>query len=1500
MHKKHGKMSVCRLFIVFLHNIWANMPFFSKFFKWVISIVLWTVIALNVIFFSVTRLPVTQRFIGEKVAGVLSDRLGTEVSIGRVDVGILSRIIIDNLVVNDQNQQEMIRAARLSVKMDIMPLLDGKVAIGSAQLFGARLHLYRPDAQSDPNFQFMIDSLASKDTTKQTPLDVRVNSLIVRHTSVDYHQLDQPETEGRFNPAHLRLHDISAHINLRALTDDSLNVNITRLGFNEQSGLSINRLSFRVEAGRRHALLRDFLLEMPSTAMKIDTVLASYTIKDNKLVPGSLSFAGDIKETHITPSDLRSFVPTLKNFQRPLFLTVSFNGTDLRLNVPQFKLSTSENDIDLHLDGWLENYSQPSAWHLQMHRIQLSDVSIDFLTKTIPSLPEELNRLGGIQMLGTFDKDHSGLTSLKSTILSGAGNLDLEGTMNHQQQFECQVQTEALNLRQLLDHADLGSMEACLSLRGQLHDRQRPDVQAEGIVNRVDYKGYAYQNIHLDGNYVNNKLLGTVSIDDPNVKLDLTGQVSQLLTDQRQPVREVVIDGTVSHLSPATLNLTDELEEAVISADIHADFTASSLNDAQGSLRISNGSVSGTKSFRPYHLDNLIVTSGYENSIHFVSLKSDFADATIRGEFDYATLPQSIIGLVSYRLPTLPGLPAATRDTNNNFSLRLMLSKTDWLRRFLGIDLVLRQPLMLNARVNDHTREIYLEGDLPAFAYNGASYKDGVIHITTPGDTLQCAVGIGKMLEDGHVMSAIANVRAAHNELNTSLTWDNHNPEQQISGEMNGIIRLYHNLENEPEAHLRVMPSHIVLNEGTWEIEPSDLIYNKHHLLVDNFMVHRGQQHILIDGIASNDRQDSLSVELNEVEVAYILNLVDFHSVEFSGRATGHATGRGLFDKFAAKANLRVDDFKFENGRMGTLHADVDWNEQEEQIDIRAVAKDGPGVNTFVDGYISPVHNTIDLAIHADSTYIDFMHNFTSSFLSQITGHADGDLRLAGTLDNINLTGQLIVGGNLTVEALNTTYYLDHDTVVFIPDDIRLSRIPLHDRDGHEGWLTGGIHHKHLTSLTFDLEAETNNLLAYDFPDFGNMPFYGTIYASGIVNIEGRPGEVTIDCDVTPLKNSFFVYNAANPDAISRQEFIQWEEDQLIVDSLQSTQPSTVNNYKTDIYLNFLINATPDGTLRLLMDANTNDYITLNGDATIRATYHNKGAFNMFGTFTVDHGTYGVTIQNIIKKNFIFNRGGTIIFAGDPYQAALNLQAVHTVSGVSLSDLNIGNSFSSNTVRVNCLMNIGGIAAQPQVDFDLEMPTVNADEQQMIRSIINGQEEMNQQVIYLLGIGRFYTQGANNAGNTAQGDQTSLAMQSLFSGALSAQINNILNQFLKNDNWNFGANITTGNEGWHNAEYEGIINGRMLNNRLLFNGQFGYRDNAKQATPSFIGDFDVQYLLYPNGNLALKVYNQTNDRYFTKSSLNTQGLGIILKKDFNGLRDLFTIKKRKKKSQKQE
>ena len=47
--------------------------------------------------------------------------------------------------------------------------------------------------------------------------------------------------------------------------------------------------------------------------------------------------------------------------------------------------------------------------------------------------------------------------------------------------------------------------------------------------------------------------------------------------------------------------------------------------------------------------------------------------------------------------------------------------------------------------------------------------------------------------------------------------------------------------------------------------------------------------------------------------------------------------------------------------------------------------------------------------------------------------------------------------------------------------------------------------------------------------------------------------------------------------------------------------------------------------------------------------------------------------------------------------------------------------------------------------------------------------------------------------------------------------------------------------------------------------------------------------------MALNFYNRANDRYFTRNSLNTQGLGVIMKKDFTYFKELFKRKKKKKK-----
>jgi hypothetical protein len=83
-----------------------------------------------------------------------------------------------------------------------------------------------------------------------------------------------------------------------------------------------------------------------------------------------------------------------------------------------------------------------------------------------------------------------------------------------------------------------------------------------------------------------------------------------------------------------------------------------------------------------------------------------------------------------------------------------------------------------------------------------------------------------------------------------------------------------------------------------------------------------------------------------------------------------------------------------------------------------------------------------------------------------------------------------------------------------------------------------------------------------------------------------------------------------------------------------------------------------------------------------------------------------------------------------------------------------------------------------------------------------------------------------------------------------------------------------------------MLSGQLLNNRLLINGNFGYRDNPL-ANTNFVGDFDAEWLLNRSGDIRLKAYSETNDRYYTKTNLTTQGIGIIFRKDFTKWSELM-------------
>ena len=1463
---------------------------------------IWSLIGLLVTLIVLTHIPSVQQFLGAQTSKALSEKLGTEVSVGRVSIGLPNRIIIDDVLIKDQRQQPMLSSARLSAKLDLIPLTRGRIVITSAQLFGLRASLYQEAPDGDFNFQFALDSLASKDTTSHTPLDLKIQSLIIRRGDVKFDKRHVAPVSGKFTPDHIHASDISAHIMLNALMDDSLNVNIKRLAMKEASGLELKNLRLKATANRQRANLQDFALELPHSAINIEDITATYRFDDGKFQPATLQFKGKLSPSTLTLSDLKSFVPAFEQSKETLSIVSSVSGTSTNLRIGDIQIASADNLISLSANGSISDWQSRPRWNADIRELLVSSQGLQLIEESLPKskgLPEELKRLGDISFEGTVGGVGTD-AAVKGLLDTDAGQARI-ALGKSGQDFTGHVATEGIDLRQILDNDKLGLLATNIDIDGSLPASGSPTLKAKGEISRFDYNDYSFKQIHVDGTYQGNVFDGQFNINDPNVELALNGQFS---TNASTPSANIVAD--VRHLKPAALRLSDKWGDAAFDFNITADLQGSNLSAINGRADLNDFlMVSDEKTLA---ISNLSMVSESNGRNSHLTVDSDFGQVELQGIYDYSTISQSLTNLLGKHLPTLPGLPKTKATAHNDFAIKANIDDSEWLQQLFDIPLMLQQPMHLDAHITDADHQIRLNALLPDFIYDDKHYRDAVINISSPADTLKTHATITRLSDNGNMLSLVLNADAANNHLTSNIQFDNQ-ASQTMKGELNADAQFFQTPDNQNAAHVDIHSSEVMIGDTIWNIEPGTIVYSKNDLTIDHLAVKHGNQHIIIDGRGTDSDRDTLTAELKEVDVRYILDLVNFHSVDFDGKATGKAFLTNLFDKPEAETRLKVAGFRFQNGRMGVLNAHARLNNELRQIDIDAVANDTPwGLTggsspdaatlsyTTVNGHVSPWRNDIELLIGAHNTRGEFLESFCSSFMRDVNIRINGDLRLYGLLSNINLTGNAVADGTLGISSLNTNYTLRNDTIRLIPDEIIFERDTIYDAFEHIGIVTGALHHQHLTNLSYDIGVEAQNLLAFDFRDFGNDTFCGTVYGTGDCMISGRSGEVTIDVNVTPEEGSEIRYNVASPDAISSGEFITWNDrdaqKQEADEGDATAKPAgREDNSTSDLHLNFVINANQHATLKLIMDQESGDYIALNGDGVLRATYYNKGSFDMFGNYNVDHGTYKLTIQNVIKKEFQFQPGGTIVFGGDPFKAAINLRALYTVAGVPLSDLNIGRSFTSNNIRVNCLMNITGTAGEPRVEFDLDMPTIGTDAKQMIFSLINSEEEMNQQVLYLLAVGRFYNQGTNNASadGPMQQSQTSLAMQSLISGTISQQLNNLLSAVVKNQNWNLGASINTGDQGFYNAEYEGLLSGRLLNNRLLINGQFGYRDNPN-ATTSFIGDFDLRYLLRPNGSLAIKVYNQTNDRYFTRNSLTTQGVALIIKRDFTSLSDLFSSK----------
>lgn len=1453
---------------------------------------------------SLSKIPAVQSWTADVLSKSLTDYLETKVIIKDVSPGLFNRVIIDNVKIYDRNDSLMLNASRIAAKISLLPLLDKKVQIDNAQIIGADIKLYKKDTETPINCQFLIDKFSKKDKDKKNKANIQIGTLLARRSSVRFNVWDKPETPQLFNPHHLSVKDIDVNAKLQIHLPDTLGIDLKRLSFIEESGLAMNQLSFLLEANNKQAKLSDFILQTDKSDLKIDQLCADYphipTEGDIKQWLKETSIKG-IVEAKVVLSDFKCFVNSLQYFNDPIHIKGEYITQGDNILLPAFMLSDTKKDIQLETNVKVQDITSEPSVNVNVLQLKTSNNIQQFLTKNIRGKEAEpspyLSNIGNIFTEGVISYQNKTIdANLNSTTQLGA--LTLQGKIIDKDKIMAKISSSKLNLGQLISTGkpnELGNVAFSAEAKGHLHGQdKKPEISFESLINHLVFRNHEYKGIVISGATKGNTYNANVDITDLNGSVLL-----KAFADLRQNRKNIQCSGTVSNLSPYQLNLAKSQEGIRYSANLDVDIDFFDLEHITGDINITEASIFSEQNGSTV-IDSIKISSRCnEENQQLISISSPFIIANAIGRFKWKDLAPAFLNITHQALPSIFPEPQHKVSSENDITFAIAAKDTTLLSSITGKDIKIPETAVIQGELNHTTQRIILNANIPQFNYANNDLRHTELHLESYKNIIQTSLKTERIMK-GRATELNLNAYANQDKLITRLEWDNHK-----SPSMNGIINLigyfHRDLSGRQAIEGVINKSNIIINDTTWTLLPAHVNFHDNVVDVENIRLECENRHIAVSGRMSKESTDTITADLNQIDLAYIFDMVNFHSVDFDGKATGLVYATSVLKKPVIDGYMHIYDFLLNGAPMGDCDAYCNWGSKGKTITIDAHLRDHATKHqTSVSGTIVPGKEEgsgLDLYIRANRTNIAFLDKWTNGIFSNLQGNVSGWTRLHGPFKTFAMEGDIMLNeASMHVISLGVDYHTAGDSVIMRPGNIWLKNITIHDSYSnnadaeHTAILDGHLLYDRFNNMKYVFNATANNILGYDFRDFGDANFYGTVFADGQLKLTGQPGILNVDVNVTPREKTTLVYKVASPETLTEAAFITYVSHK---DSTSTLQPEAIQakKPKTDIHINFDLDINPKATLKLIMDQRTGDHINIAGNGHILANFYNKGKFQMYGTYRVDNGIYKMSMQDVIRKDFSFQRDGSIIFGGNPMQASLNLKAKYTVPNVSLDDLSATGLGLANT-RVDCIMNIGGIARAPEVTFDFDLPNANEDEKKMVRSMINTEEERNMQIIYLLGIGRFYSYGAQYQ-EKGSGGQSSMAINSFLSSTLTSQFNQILSNAVGSNNWTFGTNLRTGETGWDQLDVEGMLSGKMLNNRLLINGNFGYRESY-YSTNNFIGDFDIQYILTRNGDFSLKAYNQTNDRYFVQSSLTTQGLGIQFKRDFNNWKEAFRRQKNNK------
>ncbi len=1459
-------------------------------------------------------IPSVQKSLKERGEKELSELLGTDVTVGKVNFKPFNQLLLEDVSVPDQQGHHMVTISKLGAGISIYNLLiNRRLVFTFAEIIGLDGNISKDTPHSPLNIQFIIDAFKPKDKKEPTKYDVTLYNVVIRQCKIAYDVLDQPTTEGKFDKNHIEITDLRADLALPTIKNDYYYAELKRLSFNEKSGLTLNNLSLDATITDTLIKVNDFNITLPGSYISPNDFSVKFSSlknlgKELKDINLNLTFA----DNHITPSDLKCFSPVLKELTMPVNFTLSVMGSVNDFHVTDFSVKTDQDELSLKTHGSVSQVLG-SDRSIDIPSIQFSAKApfIDTVTKALPGLSSKaksiIGTVGDLEFTGKVAYQGQNVAA-KGLLASSLGEINLDVALAgdaHTKHVTAQVSTESFKIGNLVNLPKVNLNEVALEadVALTLHNRLASgDITAS--VPFIDFNGYRYHDISLEATADGNNYDASINVNDENISLALNG--SALLDRENS---EYTLNSQLQKLNLHALNFTKKYPGYSMSGNIIANLHGNDINNITGTVNISDFAFSGQEQ-RNIQISDITLTANNDDDQRTITLNSDILNGTVWGDFNAKTIVKSVKRIVSSAIPSiLANNESPDYMASNILNYKFTLSPCKQLEEFFKVPIRIADKISINGSINEPSNEFFLNASAP-YLIQGKKIIEGTnlsASLDSADKNINVTLNTIFPLKSGKVATQLY-VNGVNDRVDAIVNWKM-NREHDYSGKLSLSSLLSRNASNKIDADITVNPTAIVFNDTAWQVQKGHIAINDGNIRVENLHGEYEKQFVHIEGAASKNPEDKIQVSLNDMSLDYIFETLAIDNVMFGGRATGNFYCSDLFSGTPrlSTPNLHVKNIAYNHAIMGDADIESHWEHDVKAVAINADISQANGDHSYINGKIFTGCDSLYLTFNTKRANLEFMKPFMAAFSSDVSGKVSGTAVLYGNFHDINMYGD-IYGEDLKIKVSYTNvYYTCSDSVHMKPGLIKFDNVVVHDRDGHTAMLGGWLKHNCFHDPVFNFAiTKASNLLCYDVPPSDSERWSGTIYGNGSAFITGEPGVVKVNVNMETAPNSKFNFVLSGKEQAAEYKFITYRDRNILnappVSEAQDTIPEIVrlltqsvitqnNSAPSNYIIDLQMDINPNVQMVVVMDPVTGDRIKGTGTGHIRLAYDNSNeSLGIYGRYAIEKGGYTFTLQDIIIKEFSINEGSSISFHGDPYDAQLNIQATYAINA-NVRDLD--ESFASDpdmnrtSVPVHAILKANGAINQPDINFDLQFPTLSSEAYHKIKSIISTDDMMNRQIIYLLALNRFYTPEYMN------GSSNNNELSSVASSTISSQLTNILGKI--SENWTIAPNFRSQKGDFSDIDVDVALSSQLLNNRLLLNGNFGYRDNTYNNRGSnFIGDFDIQYLLNKKGTIRLKAYNHFNDQnYSIRNAMTTQGVGIVFKHDFDKPFDFLKKSKNK-------